>query len=58
MASDMAPSRAAWNKPHPREGPQVRYKNEAGSNPVLRGYGLAVVSLLYDWGSSVVCDSG
>ncbi|EXJ87262.1 hypothetical protein A1O3_04221 [Capronia epimyces CBS 606.96] len=34
----------SWNRPQPRKGPDVPYQNDAGSNPVLRGYALAVVS--------------
>ncbi|KIX07866.1 uncharacterized protein Z518_02520 [Rhinocladiella mackenziei CBS 650.93] len=34
----------AWNKPQSRQGPAIPYKNEAGSNPVLRGLALAAVS--------------
>jgi hypothetical protein len=41
------PSHKAWNRPIAREGPHVPYKNDNGSNPVLRGYALAVVSKMY-----------
>ncbi|EXJ83535.1 hypothetical protein A1O1_07158 [Capronia coronata CBS 617.96] len=34
----------AWNRPQARKGPNVPYQNDAGSNPVLRGYALAAVS--------------
>jgi len=34
----------AWNRPQPRKGPAIPYKNDAGSNPVLRGVTLAVIS--------------
>lgn len=37
----------SFNRPEPREGPHVPYKNESGSNPILRGYTLAVVSSMY-----------
>ncbi|EXJ61843.1 amidase [Cladophialophora yegresii CBS 114405] len=38
------PASAFLNRPPVRKGPDVPYKNEAGSNPVLRGVTLAVVS--------------
>ncbi|KIW86846.1 uncharacterized protein Z519_12632 [Cladophialophora bantiana CBS 173.52] len=35
---------AFFHRPQIRQGPDVPYKNEAGSNPVLRGVALAAVS--------------
>ncbi|KAL2432616.1 Fatty acid amide hydrolase [Exophiala dermatitidis] len=34
----------AWYRPQSRKGPEVPYHNDAGSNPVLRGFALAAVS--------------
>ena len=42
-------SQKAFNRPIAREGPRVPYKNESGSNPILRGYTLAIVSTMYAW---------
>ncbi|KAJ9616563.1 hypothetical protein H2200_000282 [Cladophialophora chaetospira] len=39
-----ASTNAFLNRPQARKGPDVPYKNEAGSNPVLRGVTLAVLS--------------
>lgn len=44
---DQAIYATAFNRPQPREGPDVPYNNDAGSNPVLRGLTLAVVSRMY-----------
>ena len=33
-----------WNYPIPQKGPDRQYNNDAGSNPVLRGASLAIVS--------------
>lgn len=38
---------SAYNRPQAREGPHQPYKNEAGSNPVLRGVTLAIISSMY-----------
>ena len=38
---------AFLNRPQARKGPDVPYKNEASSNPVLRGVALAVLSKMY-----------
>ena len=38
---------AFLNRPQALKGPDVPYKNEAGSNPVLRGATLAVLSKMY-----------
>ncbi|KAK7897766.1 hypothetical protein LTR67_004396 [Exophiala xenobiotica] len=35
---------SAYNRPQAREGPDQPYNNEAGSNPVLRGVTLAIIS--------------
>ncbi|KAI1619733.1 amidase [Exophiala viscosa] len=35
---------SAYNRPQPCQGPDVPYKNEPASNPVLRGLPLAIVS--------------
>ncbi|KIW40540.1 uncharacterized protein PV06_07726 [Exophiala oligosperma] len=34
----------AYNRPQSRESPRVPYKNDAGSNPILRGLPLAIIS--------------
>ena len=38
---------AFLNAPQARIGPDVPYKNEASSNPILRGATLAVLSKMY-----------
>ena len=35
-----------WNYPQPKQGPEVAYHNDAGSNPVLRGLPLAAATTL------------
>ena len=42
-------SQTSLNRPQPREGPHVQYKDESGSNPILRGYLLAIISSMYAW---------
>ena len=41
------PSAKFWNYPQPKQGPDVAYHNDAGSNPVLRGLPLAAATTLY-----------
>lgn len=45
------------NRPQARKGPDVPYKNDAGSNPVLRGFPLAAVSKMYAWAVHVVVNA-
>jgi hypothetical protein len=35
-----------WNYPTPKQGSDVTYYNDAGSNPVLRGLPLAIAATM------------
>jgi hypothetical protein len=45
--TDSTPDPRFWNYPAPKEGPDVPARYEASSNPVLRGFPLAIAATMY-----------